>query len=169
MSRIALIVALPGALAACAAVDRVQRDMTRDWRMFESDVLKKTVAEKPASERTVAARPATPNERAQRSDPAPPPRPPAARLPVPAGAPAAVPTAAPPTAVATQSAGESDERLRLALAKDYAPGSGADDDQTVAAVIRAAADGGDAQAACNLGMRYVNGRGVARDWAQGES
>ncbi len=60
------------------------------------------------------------------------------------------------------------DSLRLALAKDYAMGQSAPDDRLVADAIRAAAESGDVQAACNLGMRHVNGRGVARDWAQGE-
>lgn len=61
------------------------------------------------------------------------------------------------------------ESLRLALAKDYSLGASTPDDPLLADAIRQAADNGDSQAACNLGMRYVNGRGVPRDWPQGEA
>lgn len=59
--------------------------------------------------------------------------------------------------------------LREALARDYAFGENAPDDQAVAQTIRAAADSGNEEALCNLGMRYVNGRGVPRDWQQAAS
>lgn len=307
--RIALVVALQAGLAACSAVDKVQQDMTRDWRSFESDVLNKTANGAPAPQGTVAGRTAAPNDSAWRTPPQPPPERPAVEASqselaspdvaalrakaaagdaeaeyqlgliydegrkvdrdpaqalrwyrtaaehghvlaalntgvlydsgsgvprdavaaafwyrkaadadngraaynlgllyengdgVPrdqkqalvwhqkaqragiaaAGAKVAALSPKPAPARIEQSAlpaldqpadapdGKRDERLRMALAKDYAPGASAEDDQAVAALIRAAADGGDAQAACNLGMRYVNGRGVARDWAQGES
>ena len=309
MLRIALVVALQAGLAACTAVDKVQQDMTRDWRSFESDVLKKTANGTPASQGTVAGRTAAPTDSARRAPPQPPAERPAvepsqSELASPelaalrakaaagdaeaeyqlgliydegrkvdrdraqalrwyrtaaehghvlaalntgvlydsgsgvprdavaaafwyrkaadadngraaynlgllyengdgvprdrkqalswhqkaqragiaaAGAKIAALSPKPAPARITQSAlpaleqpadasaGKRDARLRMALAKDYAPGTSADDDQAAAALIRAAADGGDAQAACNLGMRYVNGRGVARDWAQGES
>jgi len=74
----------------------------------------------------------------------------------------------PPHATAS-TASKVPDSLRLALAIDYAVGRSAPDDQLVADAIRAAAQAGDLEAACNIGMRYVNGRGVARDWAQGES
>lgn len=67
-----------------------------------------------------------------------------------------------------QTPAKTPESLHLALAKDYAMGQSAPDDGLVADAIRAAAESGDLQAACNLGMRHVNGRGVSRDWAQGE-
>ena len=72
---------------------------------------------------------------------------------------------APPAPVAAAPS----ESLRLALAKDYSLGASTPDDPLLAEAIRQAADNGDAQAACNLGMRYVNGRGVSRDWPQGEA
>lgn len=311
MLPIAMIIALQAGLAACSAVDKVQQDMARDWRSFESDVLKKTADERPAPEATVAART---NDNARRKQTVSPPQPPVERPAVepsqsepaipelsslrakaaagdadaeyqlgliydqgrkvdrdpaqalrwyrtaaehghvlaalntgvlydsgsgvprdavaaafwyrkaaeadngraaynlgllyengdgvprdqkqalvwhqkaqragiaaagakvaalsPKPAPARIEQSALPALVPetpATSLGKSDERLRMALAKDYAAGASTDDDHAAAALIRAAADGGDAEAACNLGMRYVNGRGVARDWAQGEN
>jgi TPR repeat protein len=74
-----------------------------------------------------------------------------------------------PPGAAEPTASKVPDSLRLALAKDYAVGNSAPDDPLVADAIRAAAQAGNREAACNIGMRFVNGRGVTRDWAQGET
>ncbi|MFN4283603.1 MAG: tetratricopeptide repeat protein [Alphaproteobacteria bacterium] len=70
-------------------------------------------------------------------------------------------------AAAPAKAAKAPDSLRLALSRDYAVGASAPDDALLAEAIRAAAEAGDREAACNLGMRYVNGRGVTRDWREG--